>query len=355
MHPSAILQACFLCACFAFPLLAETAEENIVYPKDPDFFLDPDYYCFETFVPGYNKSASIDVCSCYDQFLTTLSFLYLSAQEEGLSLGLLGDSTNELYHLLQLPAVYAPGFRVGLGWYIDENNWDITTEYTRFHHEQTATFSTSSGESIVPFWLSPLTDGRATRASTTWDLEIDCLDAELGKAYYLSEQNTVHPFWGARLAWISQEYTPTYELAGKSIPTKSQIRSWGFGLRMGMQTDWFIYGGARLIAKTSSSFLYTHYKLCVEQQESDPTQTALSTEETPDYLRPHIDSALGVGWCDYFFNSALHIDLAFFYEFHLFWNQNIFGSAFGGTTNQAPKSARNLSLHGCTFQTRLNF
>lgn len=341
---------------------AQAQEESLIL-SNRCLLLDPEYSAQEDWIPGYNKPANIDVWSDYDKLFTSGSFLYFQAIEDGLALGLLQPSAQTLFDqspnssLLTIEFPFQPGFRVGLGLHLGDRDWDFYAEYTWFRQQEASAFSAPSGGSIEPLWLYDLvSEEPATSATSDWHFSLDMIDGELGTSYYLSAENVVRPFWGSRLAWISQTFSPAYTISGETVEARNKIRSWGLGLRAGVDTEWHVGPNTKLLANGAFSSLYTHYKLSVEQQSfENPQQTAIATYETPDYLRPQYESAFGLAWGNYLFNSLCHFEIRALYELHVFWNQNIFGSAFGGIVNRSAKGSTNLYLHGLTVKMRLDF
>ncbi len=246
---------------------------------------------------------------------------------------------------------------MAIGTHIDEDDWDFSAQYTWFHKTTKKEASAPQNASIEPLWLYDISASTPARGlSSKWRLTVDLLDAEMGKSYYLSTENIVRPFWGARIAWIAQKFSPSYQIAGQNISSKNQIRSWGAGLRTGLNTNWMIGGGFTLLANMSTSVLFTHYKVKTSQQSiANPRETALSASETPDYVRAETSGAMGLSWGSYLFNSLLHVNISALYELQTFWKQNLFGASFGGIANRSAKGSSDLHLHGLNLTMRLDF
>lgn len=106
----------------------------------------------ELMMPIYNAPARIDVRSSWDLYVTG-RFLYWQAREENLEIGLISrndpegisvtaDTPFTTFYVNNMNVAnqrftYRPGFKIGLGANLDNDNWDAYTEYTWFHSSTT--------------------------------------------------------------------------------------------------------------------------------------------------------------------------------------------------------------------------
>ena len=358
----------------------------------------------EQMIPIYSAPARIDVRSSWDLYVTG-KFLYWQAREENLEIGLISRNDAEgLFgstmpfatpyvnnmHIVNQQFTYRPGFKVGLGANLDNDNWDAYAEYTWFHSSttgrvnplppSTATTPPPNGEYLYPIQgaaaAMKLQIGTLPyffqSATQSWHLKMDFADLSLARSYYSGTNLILRPYFGVRGAWIRQHLNTA--MNGNATSSEAEGRenaslhdssvSWGVGPRLGFEGNWQIGQGIRLIGNGSSDILYTRYSLHSNQQFSQhstlpgepPIRTNASLSQMIDYLRAHAELELGFGWGSYFDNNKWHIDLAATYGFQLFWDQNMFRNFenfFMETKSFSPNG--NLYIHGMTVSANLDF
>lgn len=195
---------------------------------------------------------------------------------------------------------YDWGFRVGLGYLTPRDNWQVEADWARYNHSASdrvskdgdpnpnnvlATSGGGSGEFISPFWVAQLfaNPGLMNRAKALFNLEMDLLDIELGREFYLSNFLIVRPFVGFRAAWIDQKYRLSYTSfnfqqltapftgdISRLIFVKMKNDMRGFGGRMGLGTKWVIWKGLGLCAEGAFSILRSRYSLSYFLHDRQP-------------------------------------------------------------------------------------
>jgi len=206
----------------------------------------------------------------------------------------------------------------------------------------------------------------ALSVNGNWKLDMDLLDFELARRYYVGTKLTFRPFIGARAAWIDQKMTVTANdvfSAGVSVGNR-QVRissdSWALGARLGIDTNWLFGCGFRTFGNAAAAFLYTDYKVKKNEDAIEPSVVnntiAVDLSSKFEYLRTHLDVALGFGWGTYFSNKKYHFDFALSYDFNMFYHQNmiryITETSKSGLTETPPA---NLYAHGLTIKAQFDF
>ena len=179
------------------------------------------------------------------------------------------------------------GFRVGLGYKIPRDGWDLGGKWARYHHSASDRIERSgdpnpnnipsvanagSGQFISPFWVAQLfaTPGLMNRAKALWNLHLDVGDIALGREFFLSDYLVVKPFIGLRGAWVDQTYRLsflTYDYPNnpddiaKEIYVKMKNDMKGIGGRLGLSTKWLLKWGFSVCAEGAFSALYSRVQL----------------------------------------------------------------------------------------------
>ena len=300
------------------------------------------------------------------------------------------------------------GFRVGLGYVLNHDGWDLYADWT--HFRTTATKHIESDIQIVPFRLYTLYSGIVSGAENAqgvpnllsppvtvnptvdsidarWKLHFDVIDLELGREFYTSKYLTLRPHIGLRGASIRQKYDLDYNggaFTENGIVLLDDVdfknNFWGIGVRGGLNSlwhwgrscggDWSFYGNLAL------SLLYGHFD--IEQNETIENTSGvasitggdlnvLSTENSYRASRAMTDLALGLRYDYDCTDSAYHIALWLGWEHHIAFGMNqwaYYNSIVGGShtvpsspatyTNYAPQDG-DLTTEGWTLGFELDF
>lgn len=193
---------------------------------------------------------------------------------------------------------YNPGFRIGFGFFLDYDQWNLDANWTRVNitNYKHATASTSGGL-LIPLWV--LGDGTPNggilydpdgdcnlyvvanlfgpRASAVWKAHYDMFDFCLEKASYASRYLVVKPHFGVRFGAIDQHFSVDYgggyhsadttedcpNCATQTCPPMGSGRTIhhgdnnfrGIGLRGGISSDWILGKGWAIFQDVSASVL----------------------------------------------------------------------------------------------------
>jgi hypothetical protein len=346
---------------------------------------------------GYNAPASIELRDQWDVYLSA-SYIYWQALEENIEIGLISQNNPEgtpaptdtpfttsylnNMTLTNPNFTYRPGFKFGIGIKLGWDGWDGFAEYTSFHGSTGSgvtplTRNSNStlppnGQYLYPIQGEPSSNSYYQDANQSWSLKMDFLDISMGRSYYSGTKLTMHPFFGARGAWIRQDLVTTYTGSTNYSTTSGHLQAefynssiaWGLGPRAGFESNWLLGYGVRLMGNGSADVLYTRYETRKNDQTANLSTVAgnpilenAAVAQTVDYLRTHADLEMGFGWASYFDNDNWHIDLSATYGFQIFWDQNMFRN-FESYINSPGKSFApngNLYIHGLTLNGRLDF
>jgi hypothetical protein len=332
---------------------------------------------------AYNAPKFYDIKCCWDMFITG-SFVYMQAKEENLEFvqtfqdsPITVSNGTQINNYSSLSFDYKPAFKVGLGFTLGCDNWDFYTEYFRYHADVgNGSFSQVADEdtSLTAFlYLSPiaveslptLSNGiYSIDSNTKWRLEMDIVDFNLRRRYFVGKCLTMQTTIGVQAAWIDQKQTTNYDISKgeKNLLTEEFYNivnsscSWGVGAKAALDTEWLFCGSFRLFSNTSLAVLYTDYdsiknKSSYIQNESSKD---VSYSRSLCYLRPNANISLGLGWGDYWCCNDWYFDLSAAYEFRVYWNQNVLPQVNIGAFDPTGLYG-DLYLHGLVITARLDF
>ena len=237
------------------------------------------------------------------------SFLFWQSSMDQLSYATTSDSTSSLTHAtVHAPHFeWTPGFRVGIGYKVPHDHWDLFLDYTQIGARAHGEASRSEG-AVFPLWQAPFAAGLgagdtlyATHANAHWKADVYALDAELGRNCSAGKWLSIRPFMGVRSLFIYQQYHLGYR-GGTSAPAGERDQVvldqdfWGVGLRLGFDSLWGLGGGWGIYGNGAASLLSGHFD--VDQHEklkpSGTPRVDLSEEVKPVVVAAEL--ALGVQW-----------------------------------------------------------
>ena len=342
---------------------------------------------------AYNAPVEIDIKCGWDIYVSA-SFLYYQAKEENLDYIILNEYFGEvgdaefINSYGEMCFEYKPAFKVGVGINLGCDDWSFNLEYMRYHADAgLGSFNKSIVVENNParlntraylLWATEqgteIADNRWDQfdlgsiiANTKWRLEMDLLDFNISRRYFVGQCLTFDSHVGLRAGWIDQKYNALYLIEGSSAPLGYVNRynneyiteSWAIGPRIGLNTDWRFCGGFFLFGNTDFSILYTNYNKItltedILQSDGDKLNFRLSSPLELCFLRPQASIGLGLGWADYFCCNDWFFDFRIGYDCQVFWNQNVFANHF--SDSYAPTSfGGDLYLHGLNITARLDF
>lgn len=335
-------------------------------------------------IPAYNAPARVDVRGCWDIYAGA-SFIYWQAMQDDMDFAMNVDGNSNFGtgagdistgYVKGHDFEYKPGFKVLLGMNFDHDNWDGYVEYTWLHSTTSTSVSKDEIGGVITNTSTQSTtgnpaliDGEAfNSASQEWKLRYQALDAALARTYYVGTKLTFRSFFGARFAWFTQYKDIDFSGDGTGTPAsfngtygqRQNFASWGAGLLGGLNTNWMLGEGFRMIGNGSVDILYTRVQTVNSKEQLTAAGAAPATFNfmfsRPDFLMPHGALEYGFGWDSYFDCNNWHIDLAATYNFQVFWDANLFRESFDDTTPSLGRTTNsNLYMHGLTVSAKLDF
>jgi hypothetical protein len=317
-----------------------------------------------------NPSSRFQVENGWNLFLNT-EFLWWIAKEDGLyyaqngysgsQTSLLPPATAPIFdgRLEKVNPQFRPGFRIGLGGNMPYDDWDLFIDWTWF---RTKAHSQKKG-SLLVLWSYPSVPPEfgsarwASAAAGKWHLQMNLLDVQIGRSFWVGKKCSLHPFIGARAAWIDQHLKNHYTL--KTTPqTQSTVVAAsdfeGGGARVGVNSRWMLLGGWSFYADASAALLYGFYNGHFRQKWGN-----IQVADSKDGFHQPASTAglaLGVEWDLYFHRDRYHVGVWAGWEQNMWFGMNkmnhFFGSASEGNLEQMNGD---LSLSGGTAGLRFDF
>lgn len=321
-----------------------------------------------------------------DLYLTA-DFIYWTAREENLEFAMTrgtqsavgAPATAPKGKVYQPNSNWRPGFKVGVGYDLCFDGWDLYAEYTWFRsttHRSTSnslnsslqlndsywlisnadlTFS-SGTDSAVPIYILP-----GSSATEKWHLSFNVIDLELGRNFYISRRVMFRPYFGLKGTWQTQKLDVNFQGILDAVPSFSvtssmtnKIRDWGIGILAGVDGAWHLTRNFSFLGKLALSCLWQRFKIERVDNEFIPALNAnisfLNVSSKLDKLTPVIEWMLGLRWESWFSCDTYHISFDVGWEMQNWFSQNKFVRVSG-----SPKCDGDLTLQGLTLRARFDF
>jgi len=284
-------------------------------------------------------------------------FLYWHTSETvdwAFTLSTVGNSTNTSYKTFSFD--WAPGFRVGLGYNMEHDQWDTRASYTWF---QSKAIALTSG-SVTPAFLSarlsllePFARGKASL-----NLHYNMFDWDLGRQFLVSEHLLIRPAIGLRGGWISQSIQSywskpsLFDLFTVTARERIKHRFKGGGPKGGISGKWgfgdFRKSAFSLIGEFEAGYLWGHWSIRDKFTDLFNTEINIFTDDR-NFGSFVLHTFAGLGWDVNFNCDRSHFSFKVGYELEDWFNQfQIFSDTSGSQNN-------NLVLQGLTANLRLDF
>lgn len=273
--------------------------------------------------------------------------------------------------LVPVPFGWDPGFKVGLGYGMEYDQWDTQASYTWFHTQGEDSLSGGPGTIHSTFMGnfyvsnpdgSGLSGPSYQQASIDWTLQFNMFDWELGRNYWVSRSLALRPFFGAKGGWIHQNIHSTWQNPSFGTlpdPTpfhigveKVQNNFWGIGPSAGVNMKWNVLKvsnhALHLFGDFSGALMWGHWSFSDLYTNDAPQQVIVNLKDVNSGATM-VRSFMGLEWNAKFHQNNYQFSTKLGYETQFWLDQLQFYSFIGGTLDTA------LTLQGGTFAFSLDF
>ncbi len=281
--------------------------------------------------------------------------LYWSAQEKGINFGYQAEGIPNTLPLSNVKAVqcdthYKPGFRIGVGYRLPHDLWEIAGYVTQLRTTNDLYKRAKNGSFLTP--NLGITNGYAEEQGS-WHLKYTLFDLALARTYAAAKSLAIKPFFGLRGAWI-QENTQTtfsdpqvFEMTGKNHFKAG-------GIHIGSNLHFFLADYLCFFAHAGASLLSG--QLDIEMDVKMDNAKLFSGKGKPDRLCANCEMQAGMQGTIPLYRKQAYLTLGISYEMSLWFSQNQLFNFFNTSSAiQIEAQETDLMLQGVTFSTRLDF
>ncbi|MBX7067304.1 MAG: hypothetical protein K1X28_08745 [Parachlamydiales bacterium] len=333
------------------------------------------------FLPVNRRCQTPENCLENIQMYGWFDFLYWEGIERGLEFATQNSGTlfDQDLHICEPDFDFNPAFRIGAGYHLPHDFWDLEASWTRYYTHTTdhanggilsvwTCAAAFQGNNFLAVWQD---------AHANWHLHANIVDLDLKHRLCLTSSISFEPAIGLKLALFQQHYKALYENGNTALiivgrgPQPIQFmsssismnnRSFNIGPSASVVTRWNIWDSFDFLGTLSGSLLASRFS--VNRKESDISifngikVDNIHEENTYWTLRPQAAATFGFGWsqCLCRKNSVIYYGLSASYEAQIFWKQNML-YRFIDQTNAAmiAPTQGNLFFHGLTLEGFIDF
>lgn len=343
-------------------LLAEN-QETVTIAKGSSVPLNMNCFPID---PGYSATARIALCKKNSIFSIWGGLVYWHAWQSNMEIALKAPfAINNAScgvswkhgKMVEIKSDFKPGFTLGLGYGFCYDNWDVFAEYTRYHTKHSKSLSLHPGGFLYARWIQPnlISNNLATHIKAHWTLEMDVLNAELERRFYVGRKFIWTPHFGLAAVWIDQKFHGKFSLVSP-IPFLLHVHdasdSWAIGPRFGIEGDWYLGCGFSLVGDVGADLLVTKYDLDLKQRSKNQPSIFMHSSDKFHTIRPELDMFLGLSFERYACDRRIHTKLTIGYDFQVWWDQNMIRWYNDSTFITAPQG--NLYLQGFQILLRVD-
>lgn len=305
--------------------------------------------------PGYCNCFDPTCCNSTNKYALILDFLWWKASVAGVALGTeeqLGklptssgsvkpsmNNSSNLFnesHVKRPDFKFEPGFRLALADHSICDCWDASLAWTHFHstaHAHGASNLSNNGPVTVflSYWERLPATLVPTESKSRYSLNLDLLDLEFGRKYFVSSCFLVRPFFGLRGARINQDYkvfseslsfsnnstnraafTSTQNNFGPNFTSvaKSRNNFLAIGPRVGLDAEVKLGCGLSIVGQAAGSMVYGRFDRHSKEDLNIAASNTSSSSNQPAFEdeffeEEFIEDALitSSGNTEFFYNS----------------------------------------------------
>jgi len=341
----------------------------------------------------------------------TVDFLYWYAKESNLSYASkikavqTGDATTVSTSTYKsLDGEWDPGFRVGLGWNMCHDGWDLYLNWTYYNNSSKSSTSVpdfgqatdfylpSSGqEALINPWINASFHFNDTSESSArlfdkvvaqWDLYLNQIDLELGRRSWVSPCFSMRPYAALRGAWVKTKFNTTssrttFDSANSEnvqFTFKDRFKSkyWGVGFLVGFQPAWHFSNSFMLYSNFDGALIWGDFdtkkrEMYLDQRSAGGVpvpqfNTSSQSKSCFSDMQAILDLSLGLRWertwCCNRYRTALDLgwEHHMWFDFdHHYQTQGHFSSGSVQGFSSFNEVISDLMMGGLTLRLKFDF
>ncbi len=253
------------------------------------------------------------------------------------------------------------GFRVGLGYNLPHDGWDLNLTWLRLHSEAHHKLHVANGQILWGSQEHPLDGSNGfVNIPARWHAQLNQIDLDLGREFYVGRFLTLRPHVGLRNTWLRQKLKVNYKepvfLNTDELEIRKSNHWWGIGPEAGLDTQWMIGAGFSIYGNFTAAIEYGFHKVKNRDEDETIETDLVKFHDSFRVSHPILDMQLGMMWDQMFYRDRFHVGLHAGWEQHIYFSQNQFAYFIDDTSIGAfTTNNGDLTYQGWTVGARFDF
>ncbi|MCI5051666.1 MAG: Lpg1974 family pore-forming outer membrane protein [Simkaniaceae bacterium] len=251
------------------------------------------------------------------------------------------------------------GFRVGLGYCLPYDGWDLDAHYLYYRTTDSNNTNTTRLSTLTPLKGTLLINRNVDEARSNLKLTLSSIDLMLGREFFVSPFLSVKPAIGLQTSWLNLNQHTAYSggpfLDVNSYYVDDESKFWGIGPKLSGSSQWFIGNGFSLFGSLGFAMQYGKYDIYYQEDLSNTITDSLFIHEQRHQFDPEIDFGLGLGYGTYVNEHKAFFEVSLWYEGEFWISQNQMIQVFQTNASRFNNVSEDVSMHGATLKVRVNF
>lgn len=311
-------------------------------------------------VDGYGVDLSLDV-------------LYWRSEVEGTEYTITDNIGTDLIPwqgtMKNIGASWDWGFRVGVGYTFEHDDWDAQLQYTYFNNTFSAVTQAGNNDSLTTlrapsFIVSGSTSdtlSNAEKATSQFNLWLNNLDLTLGRNYFVSANLALRPFIAVQTAWMDLKQDTQYTggttgslLANNTIILQEKSDFWGMGPEFGLNSRWVLGNGISFFGLIQGALLYGNFDVDYKSWFSPNTvRNYVGINGDKHGFVPNARFNIGLRYDTYLEKNTQHLMIALGYDSQHWWGINQMLDFV--TQRELNYTDGDIGMQGVTLEVRWDF
>ena len=221
--------------------------------------------------------------------------------------------------------------RVALGYNTSKDKWDLCGVWTYYHNSSS---DSKEGSETAGYYLIYSSNPQGISVKASYMLNYNMLNLELGKGFYLFEDVSLKPHFGAQGGWIYQTFKSHFvalhqrqgqnPFEGEGVLV-GRNNYWGVGITGGIESNWHLTSNFNLFGNFSAALLYGELKMNQRTKEQvdlgAPMRDTFVLSAKEYDMVPHMQAMLGFSWGTCFNDEKMFFGLRVAGELNYWWDQ----------------------------------
>lgn len=212
-------------------------------------------------------------------------------------------------HSVEQPFDYTSGFRIGIGYRLPRNNWEISADWMQYHTHNPKGNKKSDDFGILAVMVIPTygipQNSQVDSAVGKWSLEVDSVDLKLNMPLHISKRFIMTPSGGVMAGLVNQKIDVRYGdflIVQQGADTPQRVvgknNMWGIGPMIGLDAKFQFMDQLGLFFSGNLSALCGQFKLKTVYEDflNAPEQSTLTISNKQNRVSLVEQMRAGIEW-----------------------------------------------------------